>query len=372
MSNKKYDTIIIGGGFYGLRIAQYLYEELNQKSILIIEKEGDVLQRASYNNQARVHNGYHYPRSVLTALRSRVNMPVFSEEFKEAIVNNFTKNYAVATSFSKVSANQFQRFFERIDAKIVKDKEAMKMFDPRLIEQVFEVEEFAFNSRKIKDILLKTLKKANVSIKLKETVHKIHATDGVITITTDLGEYDAEYVLNTTYSSINSVNKNSRLPIIPLKHELTEMCLVKVPKFLQDKAITVMCGPFFSLMPFPDKGLYTLSHVRYTPHSEWKDDGIDVKDSHRYLNEIEKITHFPQMSADLKRYMPILGKEVIYTGESIWEIKTVLPQSEGDDSRPILYKDNHGGIKNYICIMGGKVDNVYDVFKELDLSYEKK
>lgn len=372
MSNKKYDTIIIGGGFYGLRIAQYLFEELNQKNILIIEKEDDVLQRASYNNQARVHSGYHYPRSVLTALRSRVNMPVFSDEYKEAIVNNFTKYYAVATNFSKVSANQFQRFFERIDAKIVKDKEAMKMFDSKLIEQVFEVEEFAFNSRTVKNILLKKLKKANVSIKLKETVRKIHSTDGVITVTSDLGEYDAEYVLNTTYSSINSVNKNSRLPIISLKHELTEMCLVKVPKLLQDKAITVMCGPFFSLMPFPDKGVYTLSHVRYTPHSEWTDDVTYTKDSHKYLDEIKKITHFPQMSADLKRYMPSLGKYVTYTGESIWEIKTVLPQSEGDDSRPILYKDNHGGVKNYICIMGGKVDNVYDVFKELDVSYEKK
>ena len=26
-----------------------------------------------------------------------------------------------------------------------------------------------------------------------------------------------------------------------------------------------MCGPFFSAMPFPARGLHTLSHVRYTP-----------------------------------------------------------------------------------------------------------
>ena len=30
-----------------------------------------------------------------------------------------------------------------------------------------------------------------------------------------------------------------------------------------------MCGPFFSLMPFPAAGLQTLSHVRYTPHFAW-------------------------------------------------------------------------------------------------------
>lgn len=41
--------------------------------ILIIEKDCDLMQRASYGNQAKVHNGYHYPRSILTARRSRVN-----------------------------------------------------------------------------------------------------------------------------------------------------------------------------------------------------------------------------------------------------------------------------------------------------------
>ena len=63
-------TIVIGGGFYGLRTAQYLVEELGQKDVLVLEKEPSVMARASYNNQARVHNGYHYPRSVLTAMGS--------------------------------------------------------------------------------------------------------------------------------------------------------------------------------------------------------------------------------------------------------------------------------------------------------------
>ncbi len=52
--------------------------------------------------------------------------------------------------------------------------------------------------------------------------------------------------------------------------------------------------------------------------------------------------------------------------KSIYEIKTVLPQSEEDDSRPILYRENHG-LPGYSCIMGGKFDNIYDVLKELEL-----
>ncbi len=368
---KYYDYLIIGGGFYGLRVAQFLKEELGAKNVLIIEKEDDVMLRASYNNQARVHGGYHYPRSVLTALRSRVNLPIFSEEYDEAIVKDFVKYYGVASNLSKVSARQFFRFYERIGAKIAPSLIGVEYFDKKLIEGVFEVEEYAFNTAILKKMLLSRLEALDIAIKTNEKVIKITKVDEGIIVHTAARNYLAGSVINTTYSSINSVNKNSGLPIIPFKHELTEMCLVTIPDELKGSAFTIMCGPFFSLMPFPDKNMYTLSHVRYTPHSEWYDSEDDVRDSHLYLSEIKKISHYPQMIADVRRYMPLADK-IEYSGESLWEIKTVLPQSEGDDSRPILYKDHYGGIHNYICLMGGKIDNIYDVFKELKVTYGKK
>ncbi len=168
---------------------------------------------------------------------------------------------------------------------------------------------------------------------------------------------------------INKINKQSDLPIVPLKHELVEMCLVELPKEIENISVTVMDGPFFSFMPFPDRNLTTLSHVRYTPHSEWRDDDISVRNGHYYLdNEITKITHFEQMKADVKRYMPVFDK--VEYRDSLWEVKTVLPKSEGDDSRPILYKTDYG-IRGYTVIMGGKIDNIYDVYKELDIMYDK-
>lgn len=364
------EAIIIGGGFYGLRIAQFLKEDLKLKSVLVIEEESGVMQRASYNNQARVHNGYHYPRSVLTALRSRVNLPVFSKEYKDAIVDDFIKYYAVATQFSKVSAKQFHRFFERIEADITPDAEAHKLFDKNLIEAVYKVREYAFDSKKLKQIVLKELERLGVDVQTSEKALTVSSASDSLNLETDKKSYKAKYVINTTYSSINSINTNSKLPIIPLKHELTEMCLVDMPEILKDKAFTVMCGPFFSLMPFPPKNLYTLSHVRYTPHSEWHDSDHKVRNSRKYLKEIPKTSHYQKMYADVKRYMPI-AKDIKYSGESLWEVKTVLPQSEDDDSRPILYKPHYGNLRNYICIMGGKIDNIYDTFVELRNTYER-
>jgi hypothetical protein len=95
-----------------------------------------------------------------------------------------------------------------------------------------------------------------------------------IKLVTESGkEFETNQVFNCTYSLINKVNVNSKIPTIPLKHELVEMCLVELPKGINDISVTVMDGPFFSFMPFPDRGLTTLSHVRYTPHSEWQDSG---------------------------------------------------------------------------------------------------
>lgn len=365
-----YNVVIVGGGFYGLSIAIYLAEHLGVKKILVVEKDKDYLQRASYNNQARVHNGYHYPRSLLTGVRSRINFPDFVKDYSEAICSDFDKYYAVARNFSKVSAKQFRLFSERIGSDIVSAPECVKrLFNPYTIEDVFKVKEYAFDARVLKNVLLKRLERLDIELMNNTEVRRISKAPGG-RVAVELGDGKqvlAKRVFNATYSMINQINLNSDLPIVPLKHELVEMCLVELPSELKDLSVTVMDGPFFSFMPFPDKGLSTLSHVRYTPHSEWHDSDDYVKHGHKYLDEeVSRISHYGQMKADVVRYMPVF-KGATYK-ESLWEVKTVLPKSEGDDSRPILYKDNYG-IDGYTVIMGGKIDNIYDVFKELDIIY---
>ena len=90
------DAVIIGGGFYGAAIAVYLAKQRGLKRITLIEREPTLLARASYNNQARVHNGYHYPRSFTTAYRSRINLPKFVRDWPDAVKQDFTKLYAIA------------------------------------------------------------------------------------------------------------------------------------------------------------------------------------------------------------------------------------------------------------------------------------
>ena len=124
-----------------------------------------------------------------------------------------------------------------------------------------------------------------------------------------------------------------------------------------------MDGPFFSCMPFPSRGLHTLSHVRYTPHGHWFDTPNETHTrAYDLFAAAPKESAFPAMVRDAARFLPAMAK--CEQHGSLWEVKTVLPRSETDDSRPILFRPNHG-VLNYHVVMGGKIDNVYDVADEI-------
>ena len=92
---KKYDKIIIGAGIYGMYAAKRIIEKNHNEKVLILEIEETYFNRGSYVNQARLHNGYHYPRSYSTALKSSNYFDRFYKDFNKEINSDFIKIYAV-------------------------------------------------------------------------------------------------------------------------------------------------------------------------------------------------------------------------------------------------------------------------------------
>lgn len=358
----EFDVVVVGGGFYGCSIALQLKKVFPK--VLLVEKEHDLLLRASLINQARIHNGYHYPRNIITAYRSFVNFPRFTNEFKECVVDDFTKLYAIARG-SKVNAFQFNEMFNGIGTPIEKaTPKYRKLFNHELIEEVFLVKEFAFDAVILKTIMKQQLEDENISVWYNQEVQSIEEQqnpDRLVLSLSSQHPVSSKYVFNCTYSQINKLMKNSSLELLPMKHELTEMALLVMPDELKDVGITVMDGPFFSTIPYPSKKLHSLSHVRYTPHFSWTDLDHFI-DGHSYLNKEEVKSKYLFMLRDAVRYLPPL-REAKYV-ESIYEIKTVLLQNEDDDGRPILYRENYG-LKNLFNIMGGKIDNIYDILERV-------
>lgn len=362
-----YDAVIIGGGFFGATVAAHLRNRWGLGRIVLLESAKDLLTRASYSNQARVHNGYHYPRSFTTAFRSRVNLPRFVRDYPEAVKRDFTKIYAIARRNSKVTSRQFRRFCAEIGATLESPPASLRsLFEPTLIEDVFLVEEYAFDATVLRRIARAALDVAGIEVRLQTRVRGMRAAGGRLAVdctSADGGETGlaARYVFNCTYSGLNQFGGDFPGTRMRLKHEITEMALLVPPPELAGLGVTVMDGPFFSMMPFPARGLHTLSHVRYTPHLHWMDEaGIDPD---RRLREYAKVTRVERMVRDSARYLPAVAKAKYV--ESIFEVKTVLTKNEGDDGRPILF-ERHPELPDCFSILGGKIDNIYDILERLD------
>lgn len=338
------DAIVIGGGFYGCETALEL-KRLGFSRVIVAERENDLLRRASFVNQARVHNGYHYPRARATALRSRRNFDRFIADYADEVMHGLEKYYAIARG-SRVSADQFAAFCQTIGAAShPASPDIERLFAPGTIERVFAVRELAFDAERLARRLRAQLGDAQVELRLGSAARVTSSDDRGVEVDIAGQEERARFVFNCTYSELPFVGVAVNTAI---KRELTEMVLIAPPPQLRGRGFTVMDGPFFSVMPFPAAGLHALSHVRYTPHEATFDDAP--------LHPVK--SNGSAMIRDASRYMPCLAEAKVR--RSLFEIKAVLAGAEDSDARPILVERNapEGRI---FSILGAKIDNIYEL-----------
>jgi hypothetical protein len=109
--------------------------------------------------------------------------------------------------------------------------------------------------------------------------------------------------------------------------------------------------------------VHSFTHVRYTPHASWEEGhSTPIADPYAVLAGVRSGSRFTQMLKDAVRYIPSLADSRYVS--SLWEIKTVLPRSELDDSRPILFRRD-AALPELACVIGAKIDNVYDMMDEV-------
>ncbi|MEG2464181.1 MAG: hypothetical protein RSA87_03275 [Malacoplasma sp.] len=144
-----YDKIIIGAGLYGLYSAIYCGKK-NEK-VLVMEYEDSAFCRATYINQARVHMGYHYPRSYSTATKSANYFERFERDYEFCIKKNFKQIYATSKRFSWTDEKQFKKFCDA--AKIrCEDEVTTNYFNNEMCDGAFLTEEYTYDSELLKNI----------------------------------------------------------------------------------------------------------------------------------------------------------------------------------------------------------------------------
>jgi len=381
-----FDRVIIGAGIYGLYAAVQFAKQGH--SVLVLECDSAPFTRASYVNQARLHNGYHYPRAFSTAITTAKYFERFAAEFKASINNEFVQIYATSAEKSLTNKEQFIDFCKKAEIRC-DNINPEEYFKANLCDGAYLTKEYSFDSETIKTQLLDELSKHNsVEIRCNTTITNITQGEAqgdgspVFTIQAQGQTQAAQenrppvlietgYVLNTTYASVNQIQAMAGLGPFHIKYEICELVLCKVSDCLKNTGITVMDGPFFSLMPFGNTGYHTLSSVTYSPHvtsydtlptfdCQKESDGFC---SPRKLGNCNKCPVKPKSAWEKMSALAVSYLKPEYKIEyikSIFSIKPILIASEIDDSRPTLVKKFTEN-PTFVSVLSGKINTIYDM-----------
>lgn len=369
-----YDKIIIGAGLYGLYAAHRCGRAGDR--VLVLEKDPGPFMRATYINQARVHMGYHYPRSYATAIKSAGYFQRFCRDYDFCLLKEFDQIYATSAHFSWTSAEDFRRFCRVADIRC-DDVSPDKYFNPGQCDGAFLTTEYTYDAQILKERFLREIAALpNVTIEYGQRPRSIQRVGSAWQVKTDSLTAEAPFLLNATYAGVNEIHAMMGFEPFKIKYELCEIILCTVDEKLKNTGITVMDGPFFSIMPFGCTGLHSLTSVTFTPHvtshdslptfaCQQRSGGLCTPNNLYNCNECpaKPASAWPMMSQLARKYLkPEYGFE--YKG-SLFSMKPILKASEIDDSRPTVIRQYEQD-PMFVSVLSGKINTVYDLDEVLD------
>jgi hypothetical protein len=378
MQQEQFDAVVIGGGIFGCYAALYLAGQ--GRRVCLVEREKALFRKASLVNQARLHSGYHYPRSMATAAMSDEHKERFTMEHKAFVNTSFEKYYAIDKYGSFTDALQFERFCERLKIRCERIA-GHPLFNYNRLEALYLTSEYSFDPVLLGEYYRQRVEnEPNICLELFSAVTEAlpegtnwqlvirgRESDGTTAIVTPL-------VINATYAATNAVNRLFEVNDLALTHEISEIAYITSAQF-GDRGLTVMDGPFGSIMPYGRSGLLSLSSVAYTHHK------ISYDNLPRFNCQVPEdpsctpagpgiCTTCPRRPAPNARKM--LSQMQQYFSDKVqfeywfsyFTIKSKLKASHIDDGRPTeiaLLREN----PRFYCLFAGKINSIYEVEKVL-------
>lgn len=374
----RFDFVIIGGGIFGCYAALYLAGK--GARVALLEKEAHLFRKASVVNQARLHSGYHYPRSLATAALSDEHKARFTSEHQRFVNFTFEKYYAIDRFGSFTDPLQFERFCQYLDIRCERLTDH-HLFNFNRLEALYRTEEYSFDPVLLREYYTDRVEHSDGISVFKNTTVQTASADGknwVLETVTTSGESDllatlsTPTVINATYAATNAINRLFGVDDLALTHEISEIAFLASPEFAA-KGLTVMDGPFGSIMPYGLSGLLSLSSVAYTHHKISYDNlprfDCQTSEDPRCRPEAPGICTDCPRRPDSNAYK-MLAQMRQYFSESVrfehlfsyYTIKSKLKASYIDDGRPTEISMLRSEPRFY-CLFAGKINSIYEVEK---------
>ena len=373
---QKFDFVVIGGGIFGCYAALYLAGK--GAHVALIEKEDRLFQKASLVNQARLHGGYHYPRSIATAAMSDAHKTRFTEEHRDFVNSSFEKYYAIDRFGSFTDPSQFERFCSYLKIPCERISEHA-LFNFSRLEALYKTNEHSFDPVLLGNYYREKVEKEKSIRLFTQSVVKTTAKIGNLW-QIELEKHDSTKspkltfstpaVINATYAATNAVNGLFSLGTLELSHEISEIAFLG-SKVFANKGLTVMDGPFGSIMPYGLSGLLSLSSVAYTHHKISLEDmptfDCQVADDPNCRPAAPGIctecarrpeTNSRKMLAQMEQYFSTeVDFQYLF---SYYTIKSKLRASHIDDGRPTeIVKLSES--PQFYCLFAGKINSIYEI-----------
>lgn len=243
---------IIGTGWYGCYVAEYLLDHFNDLNITLIDKNDELFSGSSYNNQNRLHLGFHYPRCSITQHKCKKYFDRFIKRYGNVLEDIGKNLYAIAND-SKITYEDFVKLYADSDYELITND-----FLINIDSDLIKTNEKYINFVKTKEYFRMKFSNHNrVKVITNYSVIKMINKNGVVVINDEM-TYDK--VFNCTYNQFQTTND-----------VIYEKCLTLIYKKIGDTpfdCLTIMDGNYSSLFKYAENNgetFYTLTNVHQTP-----------------------------------------------------------------------------------------------------------
>ena len=309
MKNNYLKAVVIGGGIHGVSSAIALAREGLEVSLL--EKNSDIMEGTSRATQNRAHLGYHYPRSLSTAIECREGLEFFEKRYPATLIYQHDDYYLIEKHNSLTSYQQYKNFCDDVSIPYEERMPSEDFWNKENIEGGFKVSEPIYDLEMLKRILKKEVSELRINIfndsamigfdeaNGSDTGYKIHCLEKGVKGRV----HDADIIVNATYAYSNNI-----LKILGLEKDMTMYHLQKTEVVIarskeQIPSLTVMDGPFVTLLPLTnckDLGLFLVYDVVNSVLEQEEGYFLDDKISHT--------TNWSKMQNHGEKYFPFFGR----------------------------------------------------------------
>ena len=325
---------VLGSGWYGCHIAVHL---INKGYDVVVHELADkIFAGASGANPARLHLGFHYPRSKLTRAACQDHYLTFMKHYGDLTSVVPINIYAIAQDHSLVDFGTYKQVLQG-------EVDFIDIHNPgdyglRNVEGALLTGERHVVIKRAREYFTEALKDHIVFFKRAG----------------DVDDIKWDLTIDCTFCSFDGTNIDRYEP-----------CIMGIMRGDCRQAVTIMDGPFTSIYPWDEsRGFVSITSAKLTPLSKECKTYEEAQDILDNMMPSEAVAKIREMRYDIAEYWPDAKDFLI--DNYMFSIRA-MPLS-GADARLVDIVEGERSLR----VRAGKIDAIFHAAEEVERLIEQR